>query len=177
MNLKLLIWNEDERIIEIKEEDLIINPATQGWCGLPYKDHPKGCPNFNRRKDCPLNTFLMGEVIGPPYHLMGVSFDIEKQAMKMKEKHPNWTERQARCLLYWQGTVNKRLRILAERFVDGDESLKVINKPEAHGVDVFKMCEKIGWHLEKKHPWNFIWKIVLVGKIPNNSNIKEYRGK
>lgn len=68
----------------------------------------------------------------------------------MKKLHPNWSDRQARCLLYWQGSVRKKLKEEARAFIDSqDKELILIETPKANGVNVFKTCENVNIILER----------------------------
>ena len=87
----------------------IVSTNTAKLCVLPYPNHPKGCPNFNKKEGCPPNTPLWDSIIKPPYYLFYQQFDLQKQEQRMLKRHPRWSKRQARCCLYWQRKVVKSL--------------------------------------------------------------------
>ena len=158
-------------IIVKKLSEVVIEPKAREWCKLPYpvilgqkSDHPDGCPNYGRRETCPPLAPLFEKILKSPFLLVGVKFDLESWADELKKKHPKWTDRQARCCLYWQGKVRKVLREACNEimrdFCDGE----VLYVPEATGVDVFKTCEKIGIMLER-NPKKYVWKIAIIGKV------------
>ena len=130
------------------------------WCAKYYDGHPKGCPNFPKcKKSRPhFNTFQ-----GYDWYAIVEPFDLKTHAEKMKEKHPKWSERQCRNLLYWQNGVRSRLRKKAEKFAVQLMGDIILDIPEANGVQVFDTMEKHGLVLERKKP-NTIHKIMLVGK-------------
>jgi len=138
---------------------------TSKWCQLPYPRHPKGCPNFGR-EGCPPLTKNFHEILTKPYYLIGVRFDLKSHVESMKSKHPKWSDAQAYCVLYWQSKVNKKLREVAEKFSSQIPNSKILYRPEAHGVHVFKTCENIGLRLER-NPQHFVWKIAIIGKEIN----------
>ena len=80
----------------------------------------------------------------------------------MKEKHPNWSDRQARCVLYWQGRLDKKLREASEKVASNVSNSYIVYKPEAYGIHLFKTCENIGLVLER-NPQKLLWKMTIVG--------------
>jgi len=152
-------------IIELSETDLLLDPRARGpWCKLPYPNHPSGCPNYGKRKTCPPFSKEINELIEPPYYLVIRSFDIEAQVKKMKDRHPEWSERQCRNLLYWQKGVVKKLKEEAKAFIESqDDDLLLVEIPEANGVNVFKTCENIRIILER-NPRKIVIKIMLIGR-------------
>lgn len=155
-----------ERVI-VPLNNVIIDLRARVWCKLPYPGHPKGCPNYGKRAKCPPQAPLFADIINPPYILVGVKFNLEEWANSMKEKHPNWSDRQARCCLYWQGKVRKILRETCESIVDDDMVACYI--PEAMGVHVFKTCAEVGIKLER-NPQKFVWKIAIIGRSFKEEN-------
>lgn len=128
------------------------------WCTYPYEGHKNGCPNFpacmKNRADFKLfeNKYNWYAVVE--------EFDLKFHADKMKAKHPEWSERQCRCLLYWQGGVRKRLKEKAETAFAGYNLILTI--PEAHGINVFETMAKVGIIIDK-HP-DIVRKVMFIGK-------------
>jgi len=137
------------------------------WCRLPYPNHRRGCPNFGKKDKCPPRAPRFEDIVRAPYWLVAQSFDLKAHAERMKRKHPHWSERQARCVLYWQGTVNKALREWASLLWKelGDDYM-VVKIPEANGVNLFATCAKIGIHL-KRNP-DLVWKMMIVARKNND---------
>lgn len=82
------------------------------WCQIPYADHPHGCANYNNKPECPPKTpffkdfcFMYSE-----FMLVWIEFDFQEYRHQMQVLHPQWTDRQLRNVLYWQGQVKKYLR-------------------------------------------------------------------
>lgn len=148
------------RIIPLKQ--VITDYKTRTWCKLPYPNHPKGCPNYNQRNFCPPKVHLFHQIIKPPFTLIAVKFNLKEHAQKMKNKHSKWTDRQAKCILYWQKKVDKQLRELSEKTASKIPNSKILYRPEATGVDLFKTCKKVGLIL-KKDPQDTVWKISIIG--------------
>lgn len=153
-------------IIQLAPDNLVFEPRARGfWCQLPYAGHPKGCPNFGKKKQCPPFSVNFRESYSPPYYIIAEFFNLESQIKKMKERHPSWTEKQCRNLLYWQKKVNKNLKNKAESFINSleENDLSIIEIPEATGIDIFRTCKNIGLHLEK-NPMKRIIKIMIIAK-------------
>ncbi|MCP8323816.1 MAG: hypothetical protein L6N96_06545 [Candidatus Methylarchaceae archaeon HK02M2] len=152
-------------IIPLNFRDIVLEPKARGvWCRLPYIGHPKGCPNYGKRETCPPKAPKYRTIVNHPYYLIAFQFDLEIHTKRMKELHPSWSNRKARCLLYWQGSVKKKLRDEALSFISSQEDDWILlETPEANGVDVFKTCERVGLILEK-NPRKIVWKILIIGK-------------
>lgn len=145
----------------IKLKDVVICPEVQNWCRLPYTTHKNGCMYYGKRDSCPPKAFLLNKISKAPYTLVAIKFNLEKHIQKLKRKHPNWSDKQARCVWYFQGTLNKRVREECERIADKDSI--IFYRPEAHGVNVFETCRRIGLRL-KRNPQKIVWKIGIIGK-------------
>jgi len=153
-------------VLQIKKMDIIFDEKAMNgeWCKLPYPNHPKGCPNYGKRNACPPFTKPFNEIIKEPFYLVIEKFDVIAHAKKMKERHPDWTERQCRNLLYWQKSVVSRLKKKAYSFAKSKgEDFIVLEIPEAHGVNLFITCKNIGIDLQI-HPQDVIRKIMIIGK-------------
>lgn len=148
-------------LVNVPLKEYVLDMRVREWCKLPYPNHPKGCPNYGKKEGCPPQALLCPKIIMPPFRLVAVSFNLAEWAKRMKEKHPNWSDRQARCCLYWQGKIRKRLRQECERLVSNGDV--VLYNPEATGVNVFLTCESIGLKLER-NPQNVVWKVAIIGK-------------
>lgn len=158
-----------ERFI-IPLSKVAIESKVQDWCKLPYPDHPKGCPNYGK-VNCPPTTKLLNEFASPPYTLLAVRFDFESYLKTMKEKHPNWSERQLRNLLFWQGAVDKQLKDFSEEQQRKIPNSRIIYKPEAYGVNLFVTCMLAGIRLER-NPKKYVWKISLLGNYKYPLEVK-----
>lgn len=154
------------KIIEkdISFSAVIFNPKVRLLCKLPYPNHPKGCPNYGIKKDCPPKAKFFHSILMPPFTLVGVRFNLKEHIEKMRQKHPEWTYRQLKCLLYWQNHVNKLLSEVCEKILSskGNDFTSVYS-PEATGIDVFVTCKNIGIRLVR-HPRKYVWKVAIIGK-------------
>jgi hypothetical protein len=127
------------------------------WCCTPYPGHPKGCPNFT--KGCTRNRPNFVDVAcGYKWFAVIETFDLKAHAEKMKKKHPGWSDRKCRNLLYWQGTVRANLRNTVALF-PGDLLLDI---PEACGINVFETMAEIGIILERKP--DIVRKVMIYGR-------------
>ena len=149
-------------VTEIK--DLRINYKAREWCKLPYPDHPRGCPNFGKKVTCPEQAPLIEDFINlnKPKIILAVEFNLSEYVEKMRTKHPYWSDRQLRCLLYWQGSVNKELRLLISAVIGLNKLLKITTCPEAMGINVIETARRIGILVELK-PRTKVFKIAIGG--------------
>lgn len=148
-------------MIELKQ--IVLDDRARGaWCKLPYPGHPKGCPNF---PDCIKERSSFEKITSYDYtkwFAVIEEFDLKAHAKKMKDKHPNWSERQCRCLLYWQGGVRKRLFEKAHKVVRPFSNDIILNIPEAHGINIFETMEKVGVKISRKP--DKVIKVMLIGR-------------
>ena len=144
--------------------ELVIDYRARDWCKLPYLGHPHGCPNFDQRASCPPRAPLVGDYfdLSQPVWLVGVEFDLQGHVERMKSRHPSWSNRQARCVLYWQSGVNKELKALARCFAEAAGRIYTLC-PEAMGVQVIKTASRVGIPIRPR-PAGRVYKIALIGE-------------
>ncbi len=148
-----------------------INYKAREWCKLPYPDHPVGCPNYNHKSTCPPAIPLLEMVydLSKPCYIVVVEFDMVEHIHKMLSKHPDWSDRQARCVLYWQNGVRKQLQEEADfyaRVLPG--GLVSTLCPEAMGLNVIATAQLVGVPIKTK-PVDKIYKIALLA-VPRLSH-------
>lgn len=140
------------------EVDLVMSAHCWSWCLLPYPGHPQGCPNYNKQPHCPprVKPLTQGR-----YVMAASRFDLAGWKARMKRLHPEWTERQAACCLYWQPASRRALKEFIQR--QGFPMWHVINLPEARGVNITAMMKRIGKPLQ----WPVVdsaWCVALIKK-------------
>lgn len=143
--------------------DLVIDDRAREWCLLPYPNHPKGCPNYNRKDECPPLAPVIKDFIDlkKKKWFLVAKFNLQAHADKMKAKHSHWTDKQARCVLYWQGSVRKQLTDACKELIL-NTSLVFTLIPEAMGIQVIKTAKKLNIPI-KTRPKDFVYKIALIG--------------
>jgi len=135
-------------LIPIK--DLVLTDKHGDWCRLPYPNHKHGCPNYGRL-GCPPNSRHVRDIIDTSREMYFVhsEFNLLAHMARMSTRHPDWSERQQRNVLYWQGTSRKELRDRVSYVVP--EVLMtnmVLYCPEGRGVNVYVTARKHGLILE-----------------------------
>ena len=144
---------------------LVLDNRARDWCKLSYPDHPKGCPNYNKKRGCPPQAPFIGDYfdLTKNHYFVVVQFDLGSHINRMKARHRNWSDRQARCVLYWQGSVNKTLREECELYALQRELIYNLC-PEAMGVNVIKTCKAFGIPI-KPRPTDTVFKVGMLGII------------
>ena len=155
---------DDLIIVEIDKSKLVTGLNTHNLCQLPYPNHPKGCPNYSVKKGCPPHVQRADRVfdLDKEMYMIGARFDFGNHIEKMKDKHPDWSDRQLGCVLYWQGTLRKRLKEVVADFLRGKPDLTVNFCPVAHGINMTGTMKNIGVELEWM-PKKYSWCIAMVG--------------
>ncbi len=80
----------------------------------------------------------------------------------MKQKHPNWSEHQLKCVLYWQNSARKNLKNHIADFLKENNKFTIETCPEAMGVNITETMNQIGIKLEWP-PMNIAYQIALAG--------------
>lgn len=144
---------------KVKPVMLKCNPSE--LCQRAYPNHPKGCPNHGKRETCPPQAPMWDKDIMPVYAICNI-FDFGLHVRCMRERHPEWSQRQVECCLYWQGTARKELRETIEGFRIAHNECKwtVHTCPEAMGVDITATMAKVDEHLEWP-PVTEAWQVAL----------------
>jgi hypothetical protein len=149
-------------IIPLKEIVFDIRARDGTWCKMPYPDHPNGCPNFPK---CVMSHphILSVDLKDRFWYAVLEEFDLKKHTEEMKKKHPNWSERQCRNLLYWQNGVRSRLRKKTESYINPLSDDIILEIPEACGINMIETMSKAGIKIQTDHPDNVI-KVMLIGR-------------
>jgi len=140
----------------------IIDPRMPGMCALPYPNHSKGCPNFRKKIGCPPGLEMFDQIydMSQPIYAIFNKFDIGSHMARMKIAHPDWSQRQLACCLYWQPTARKRLFEMCREFLQNNKGYHIEACPEARGVNLTATLATVGIELEWP-PRNFAYQVAL----------------
>lgn len=147
---------------------LVIDYRTREWCKLPYPGHSTGCPNYGIHKECPPKVAIITDVfdLSKDHFLIIEPFDLNQHAQVMKSNHQGWTDKQARCCLYWQNSVKSKLKLSCKEFVSTHPGCIYTLIPEAMGVNVFRTAHRFKIMI-RKNP-SMVYKVALVGYALKN---------
>lgn len=145
-------------------KDVVMDRRICGLCVRPYPGHPRGCPNFNKKKGCPPKVPALNDVIDLRESVYAIwnCFPLGAHVRKMKARHPTWSDRQLYCCLYWQGTARTQLRLMTQDALRRNPTLTVVRCPEAHGVNVTATMASVGVELQWP-PREWAYQVVLMG--------------
>jgi predicted metal-binding protein len=150
----------------------VLDPSVRGLCCRPYPLHPKGCPNFGQRATCPPQAPLFVSVYDAARPVWAVvnEFDLGGHVERMRAAHPNWSDRQLRCCLYWQRGARKQLqrKVMAACCTLDEGTYGVEFCPEAMGVNVTATLAAEGITLEWP-PVRIARQVALIA-YPNAGN-------
>jgi len=107
---------------------------------------------------------MLGELVDlrRPVYLVWNAFDFGAHVAKMRARHPECSDRQVECCLYWQGTARKRLRAKVRDFLEANPGTIALHCPEACGVDVTGTMATLGVELEWP-PKTVAYQVALAG--------------
>ena len=148
----------------IRNLALVFGPRVRRLCRMPYPGHPRGCPNYGKRPACPPTAPAISATLdlGYPVYAIWNAFDLASHAKRMRRRHPNWSERQVYCCLYWQPRARKQLRQHIAEFLRAHKGLHIIKTPEAQGVNVTETMRCIGLELEWP-PRQIAYQVAIAG--------------
>ena len=161
-------FDKIEKMILAKK--IIHNTKVSDWCGLPYPGHPKGCPNYcSGKAKCPPVAPYITEImdLDRPVYLVYSEFNLAAHMAKMKKRHPHWTERQQRNVLYWQSRSKKQMKERAAEAVRILGADTICTMGEAAGVNLYATCRLSGLKLEKIKGLKICRHVALVGWRPD----------
>lgn len=136
---------------------LRINSRVREWCKLPYSNNKSGCQCYGKYNTCPPDApmFHVTFDLNRSFIIAFVEFDLKEFSEKLRERNPNLTEKQSRCLLYWQKGVIKTLKKGCEKFIRNLNTpihrynLIYTLRPEGMGLNVFNLMYKAGRPLDR----------------------------
>lgn len=144
----------------------VVDYAVRGLCVKPYPGHPKGCPNYNKKNGCPPEAQKYDEVydLSQPVYAIINKFDFKNHTDRMRQLHPDWSERQVRCCLYWQPRARKQLLTAIKSFWTDltHRKYSVETCPEAMGVNITATLAAAGITLEWP-PETMTYQVALAG--------------
>lgn len=144
----------------------VIDYSVRNLCIYPYPGHKKGCPNFNKKNGCPPGAKLFDTVydLSQPIFAIIHKFDLAGHVARMKGLHPEWSQRQLECCLYWQPRARKQLLQHIKYFLSDHPGYKVEACPEAMGVNITGTLKNSGLILEWP-PKEWAYQVALAGKL------------
>jgi len=148
--------------------DAVIDYDVRMLCATPYPNHPKGCPNLGVKAGCPPQAKFFDKVydVDKGIWIAWIGFDFASYCRKMRRKHPDWSQQQVECCLYWEGKADKMLRDevgdLAYNLSGTGEAWQVTFCPEAMGVNVTETMKLVGVELEWP-PKKIVRKVAIFG--------------
>ena len=159
---------------------LLLTASPGELCCRPYHNHRRGCPNYGKRATCPPQAKRWnGQYVLYHYFVAVWSFyPFAEHVKRMRTKHPDWTQRQLECCLYWQGTARKALRSEIKTFLsslsaDDRKRASVHEVPEAHGVNVTATMRRLDVMIEWP-PCEYVCHVALV-VFPHNNTLRSWR--
>ena len=153
---------------------MAIDYNVRDWCRFPYPDHPKGCPNWNKKDICPPKVKHVPDVfdLSKQHWFIIIEFDLGAHVQRMAKLHDEWSERQCRCLLYWQKGVIKKLEEYCLQYIRFHAQMIYTLCPEGMGINVFRTAHRHGIMI-RKNPKKTIHKVALIGTSNENDENNE----
>jgi predicted metal-binding protein len=135
------------------------------WCTLPYPDHPNGCPNFGKFKDCPPFAPYFLDIYKPELYVAFMRFNFEEYLQRKNEIHPDWTQRALRNPRHFQTHLGSKLRdFVNTKLTEPEfENFQAVHSPEAMGINMHLTVRNAGIELEWP-PRKNMYRITLLAQ-------------
>jgi predicted metal-binding protein len=142
----------------------VLDFSVRKLCYSPYYKHKKGCPNWNKKEGCPPKLPTIDKILNlkRTIYVIYNKFNFLEHTNRMRLRHPDWSDKQVECCLYWQGSARKCLREEIKKFIKEHRSYYIESCPEGAGVDITKTMKKIDIELEWP-PKKYTYQVVLAG--------------
>jgi hypothetical protein len=142
----------------------IVSRRMRALCVAAYPLHPKGCPKYGKCDSCPpaIRFFEDYFDLSQPVYAVWNVFPIGEHVERMRAAHPDWSERQLFCVLYWQAGARKQLEGEIAEFLLTHPELVVTRCPEAMGLNVTETLSAAGVALEWP-PVRFALQVAVAG--------------
>jgi hypothetical protein len=107
-----------------------------------------------------------------PFYAIYAIFDLAAHVERMRERHPDWSEAQLLCVLYWQSSAKKALNVCVDDFITQfrKEGFYITNAAEAMGVNLTQTMQNAGIMLEWPARKN-VYKIAIAGIPLDNRHL------
>ena len=156
-----------------KVNNIIHGKLYQNLCRTPYHNHPKGCPNYGKRQDCPPCEQVSNRFdLSKPIYVIYTEFPVGTFAERMRVCHPEWDDqpRQWYNCIRWQGTARKHHKKDVLEFQKLFPILHVDMNPEALGVNVTELMKQAGIELESNYhedhdPKRKTYRVSIAGNL------------
>lgn len=142
----------------------VIDYKMRVLCRKAYPNHPHGCPNWGKKEGCPPSCKPIDKLLDfdKPVWAVWSKFNIHDHVERMRSLHPEWTDRQLNCCLYWQPKARQVLKREVTTFLSQHIGIKTVTCPEASGVVLTPTMAQVGIELEWP-PKNWTYQIILAG--------------
>jgi hypothetical protein len=168
---------------QINPSQIVIDRMFQGLCCKPFHGHPKGCPNFGKKTDCPPCSLLENDFLDFTRELFVIytAFKVGEFAEQMRQKHPQWAgfPRQWYNPRRWQPQARAMHREDIRAFRKSYPDTMIDHGPEARGVNITELMKSIGINLdwrwppphileEEQYKNNITYRVSLAGYLINS---------
>lgn len=144
------------------------------WCNMHYPNHKHGCPQYPPCIDERIDWY---EIRRNRYRWYAFvrRFSINEHATLMKDKNKKLTDKQRRCVLYYQRGINKTIKdsMLKWFNIKDFDKVLLLDRPEANGINMYSTMSKHGLNLKANYD-DIICKIMIIG-IPKTENYKQVK--
>ena len=145
-------------------DKLYMDNRCGNWCKLAYPAHPRGCPNYGQRNYCPPYAPPVDDFfdLNERHWFLITEFDLAAHMEAFQIRHPSWSERRLKCVLYWQNQVRSIQRQQIAEFRFNYPGTVFTQLPEAMDTNVLRTLQALKINFETK-PQRKVLKVALLG--------------
>ena len=131
----------------VQFESIVWAEQIKRLCRISYIDHPEGCPNCGDPK-CRDAPFMRETVRKYPYLYLGLAVvDFKKYLDMMRRKHTDWSEKQIKCVMWYQKQVKSHFYQYMKQRAHGKYLLLGCGSGFGDGLYSMEACGIYVWGL------------------------------
>lgn len=143
--------------------------SPRSFCIRPYKNHKKGCPNYNKRENCPPNIPSMYDQVFDVSDVYAIvtKFDLKTYYEQRRKNRPDLHEGHIKNPRNWKGTDLKNNDLaISEWFLENPDKTNYVASRdlECMGVQVQDTLRAVG--LDISFPvTDYAYRIAFAAKL------------
>lgn len=142
-------------IVPVKQVFYVSKSRMVRWCRSSYPAHLQGCPHVDGKCKMHIHDGLKTSSTvdhDKPMWIIYGEYDLAARVAELRANHPDWSERKARCIRYWQRSSLKMMNDRVDQFLEIVQPQRLGHLTylsESDGVNLWRTATHAGIHLDR----------------------------